>query len=106
MTVSNLAFILFYEYILFSAQSPSGTTDDRPPPSSNTSTLRRHTPSHSADDSQSQDGHTDDIRLCTTSRAHATDSFGIELNYQIREQFHILKIPGGINNAPSSKNFI
>lgn len=45
----------------------------------------------------------EDIRLCTIHRADATDTFGIELNYHRKEQFHSLSITPGRDNEPSSK---
>jgi len=47
----------------------------------------------------------EDIRLCTINRADAADTFGIELNYHRREQFHSLSITSGRDDAPSSKTF-
>jgi hypothetical protein len=49
--------------------------------------------------------HQDDIRLCTINRANATDTYGIELNYHKRDQYHSMKITAGRDDAPSSKNF-
>jgi hypothetical protein len=48
----------------------------------------------------------EDIRLCTINRADATDTFGIELNFHRREQFHSLSITPGRENGPSSKIFL
>ncbi|UJR14959.1 hypothetical protein I4U23_001938 [Adineta vaga] len=44
----------------------------------------------------------EDIRLCTINRADPTDTFGIELNYHRREQFHSLNITAGRDNGPSN----
>ena len=46
----------------------------------------------------------EDIRLCTINRADASDTFGIELNYHRKEQFHSLSITPGRDNGPSSKS--
>lgn len=46
----------------------------------------------------------EDIRLCTIYRADPADTFGIELNFHRREQFHSLSIVPGRENAASSKN--
>jgi hypothetical protein len=56
--------------------------------------------------SYSQRTLSEDIRLCSINRADATDSYGIELNYKIREQLHILKIQSDRNTGPSSKNCV
>ncbi len=48
--------------------------------------------------------HQDDIRLCTITRANATDTYGLELNYHRRDHFHSLKLTSGRGNEPSSKN--
>jgi hypothetical protein len=45
----------------------------------------------------------EDIRLCTINRADASDTFGIELNFHRKEQFHSLSITPGRDNGPSSK---
>jgi hypothetical protein len=45
----------------------------------------------------------EDIRLCTINRADPTDTFGIELNFHRKEQFHSLSITPGRDNGPSSK---
>ena len=45
----------------------------------------------------------EDIRLCTIHRADASDTFGIELNYHRKEQFHSLSITSGRDNELSSK---
>ena len=45
----------------------------------------------------------EDIRLCTIHRADAADTFGIELNYHRKEQFHSLSITPGRDNEASSK---
>ncbi|CAF3266956.1 unnamed protein product [Rotaria socialis] len=44
----------------------------------------------------------EDIRLCTIYRADPSDTFGIELNYHRREQFHSLSIVPGRNNERSN----
>ena len=46
----------------------------------------------------------EDIRLCTINRADPQDTFGIELNYHKKEQFHSLSITPGRENGPSSKS--
>jgi hypothetical protein len=46
----------------------------------------------------------EDIRLCTINRADPQDTFGIELNYHKKEQFHSLSITPGRDNGPSSKS--
>ncbi len=48
----------------------------------------------------------EDIRLCTINRADASDTFGIELNFHRKEQFHSLSITPGRDNGPSSKTSI
>jgi C-terminal processing protease CtpA/Prc len=48
--------------------------------------------------------HQDDIRLCTINRANAGDTYGIELNFHKREQYHSINII--TSRGPSSKNFI
>lgn len=45
----------------------------------------------------------DDIRLCTITRANAADTYGIELNYHRREQYHSLKLSSSASNMPTSK---
>jgi hypothetical protein len=50
--------------------------------------------------------HQDDIRLCTINRANVTDTYGIELNFHRRDNYHSIKVTVGRDNAPSSKNFI
>ena len=45
----------------------------------------------------------EDIRLCTINRADPQDTFGIELNYHKKEQFHSLSVTPGRENGPSSK---
>lgn len=45
----------------------------------------------------------DDIRLCTITRANATDTYGIELNYHRRDQYHSLKVISDDTNTPNSK---
>ncbi|CAF1230905.1 unnamed protein product [Rotaria sordida] len=44
----------------------------------------------------------EDIRLCTIDRADSADTFGIELNYHRREQFHSLSIIPGRDNERSN----
>ncbi|CAF3566014.1 unnamed protein product [Rotaria sp. Silwood1] len=44
----------------------------------------------------------EDIRLCTIYRADSSDTFGIELNYHRREQFHSLSIVPGRDNGRSN----
>ncbi|CAF0822274.1 unnamed protein product [Adineta steineri] len=44
----------------------------------------------------------EDIRLSTINRADAADTFGIELNFHRREQFHSLSITPGRDNGPSN----
>lgn len=48
---------------------------------------------------------TDNIRLCTINRADPDDTFGIELNYHRRDQYHSLSIISGRYNGPSSTNY-
>ena len=99
------------------------TTDDNQQPPSNTSTLRNGSQARTPSVPElSQPTRTpvlppvvpvpslprnnDDIRLCTIYRADPTDTFGIELNYHRREQFHSLNIVPGQNNERSSRFFI
>jgi len=53
-----------------------------------------------------EEQHQDDIRLCTITRANATDPYGLELNYHKRDNYHSLKLTTRPDNVPSSKNLI
>lgn len=106
--------------ISFSISAPSINSGVSQPPASNASTLRdgsrAKTPSvpDLSRPNRTQAPSTilpmpatplarEDIRLCTINRADATDTFGIELNYHRREQFHSLNLTSGRDNGPSSK---
>ncbi|CAF3177363.1 unnamed protein product [Rotaria sp. Silwood2] len=100
-------------------RTSSSINGDNQPPPSNTSTIRdmpkTRTPSV-PDLTQSTRSQippliipsssvplkNEDIRLCSIYRADASDTFGIELNYHRREQFHSLSIVSGRNNEPSN----
>lgn len=62
-------------------------------------------PSINSENFNGSESHHDDIRLCTITRADSTDTYGLELNYHKRDNYHTLKITSGRNNGPSSKNF-
>lgn len=55
------------------------------------------------DSTNSRNPPEDDIRLCTITRASATDTYGMELNYHRRDHYHSLKISPNLPNASSSK---
>ncbi len=48
----------------------------------------------------------DDIRLCTINRANSEDTYGIELSFYKKYQYHSVRTIAGRDNGPSSKNFI
>jgi hypothetical protein len=61
-------------------------------------------PSMISASSDTRDSYQDDIRLCTITRNSAADTYGIELIYHKRDQYHSLKLRSDLNTTLSSKH--
>jgi hypothetical protein len=94
----------FIEIFCLVSDEPGSADADVPQPRFPIPTPRPNQQSFITETSSTQESHQDDIRLCTITRTSATDTYGIELIYHKRDQYHSLKLGTGRNNTLSSKH--
>ncbi len=74
-----------------------------PQPATPITIVTGNIPSTISETSEKQNSYQDDIRLCRITRNGPTDTYGIELIYHKRDQYHSLKLRSDLGNAFSSK---